>query len=354
MRARETSAPRGEPGARGVLATDALFPPLVCPLDQAPLEERAGALVCRDSHSFPVRGGVPRLVCGDGAYADAFGEQWNTYRTTQLDSFTRTTISRDRLARCLGEALWQALDGDRPLDVLEAGCGAGRFTEALLERPAARVTSTDLSSAVDANAANCPPSARHRVVQCDLQRFPFAPESFDVVVCLGVVQHTPDPEASMACLYHQVKPGGWLVLDHYAPSLAHYTKLTALALRPVLKRLPPKLGRAATERLTRLFFPLHRLVRRRPLLRMAVSRVSPLLTYYHAYPQLDHGQQFEWTLVDTHDSLTDYYKHLRTAPQVAAALDRLGAVERWVATGGNGVEARCRKPPRAESLEPRA
>jgi 2-polyprenyl-3-methyl-5-hydroxy-6-metoxy-1,4-benzoquinol methylase len=324
-------------------ALDVHLPPLVCPEDGASLTAADGSVVCPHGHRFEVRGGVPRIVQSASAYTDAFGEQWNHYRRTQLDSYTGTAITRDRLRRCLGDTAWASLQRRPPVQVLETGCGAGRFTEILLAS-AAQVTSTDLSSAVDANAANCPISPRHRVVQCDIYRLPFASHSFDIVICLGVLQHTPDPEAAIARLYAQVKPGGWLVIDHYTQSLSQYTKITANLLRPLLKRLPPRRGTAATEALTRLFFPLHRLAKHHKVLQMAVSRVSPLLTYYHAYPQLDDRLQYEWALLDTHDSLTDYYKHFRTPRQIGAALAALGAEELWVARGGNGVEARCRRP----------
>ena len=96
--------------------------------------------------------------------------------------------------------------------------------------------------------------------------------------------------------------------------------------------------------LTKAFFPLHRMAKRSVVLQMMVSRVSPLLTYYHEYPQLGDRLQYEWALLDTHDSLTDYYKHFRTERQIRDALSALGGTEIWVAAGGNGVEARCRKP----------
>ena len=77
---------------------------------------------------------------------------------------------------------------------------------------------------------------------------------------------------------------------------------------------------------------------------MLLSRVSPLVTYYQAYPSLDDRLQYEWALLDTHDALTDYYKHLRTPGQIRRTLAALGAEDMWVVKGGNGVEARCRKP----------
>ena len=54
--------------------------------------------------------------------------------------------------------------------------------------------------------------------------------------------------------------------------------------------------------------------------------------------------QYEWAELDTHDSLTDYYKHLRSPRAIAATLAELHAGSVWVAKGGNGVEARCQKP----------
>ena len=80
------------------------------------------------------------------------------------------------------------------------------------------------------------------------------------------------------------------------------------------------------------------------LAQILLSRLSPLLTYYHAYPQLDDRLQYEWALLDTHDSLTDYYKRLRSPTQISNTLSRLGGRAVWVAKGGNGIEARCQKP----------
>jgi 2-polyprenyl-3-methyl-5-hydroxy-6-metoxy-1,4-benzoquinol methylase len=328
-------------------APNSPFPPIVCPMDLSALQ--AGAedeLRCDRGHLFRVRHGIPRLLASENNYADAFGEQWIEYRITQLDSYTRTDISKDRLRRCLGEDLWHSLRQPGRVEILETGCGAGRFTEILLQLPAASVTSTDLSSAVEPNKANCPLSDRHRILQCDINQLPFSSGQYDIVVCLGVVQHTKNSERTMEDLYKQVKPGGWLVMDHYTQTLSYYTKLSEWLLRPVLKRVSPALGLKVTKALTRVFFPLHRAVRHAKPLQMMVSRFSPLLTYYHAFPQLTDELQYEWAELDTHDSLTDYYKHLRSARSIRSTLQELGSRNVWVQKGGIGVEARCQKPPK--------
>jgi hypothetical protein len=96
-----------------------------------------------------------------------------------------------------------------------------------------------------------------------------------------------------------------------------------------------------------VFLPMHRAVKKRPLLQKILSRVSPVISYYHTYPELNDELQSEWAFLDTHDSLTDYYKHLRTRGQIRKALEGMGAVDIHCEYGGNGVEARCRKPPPA-------
>jgi 2-polyprenyl-3-methyl-5-hydroxy-6-metoxy-1,4-benzoquinol methylase len=325
------------------------FPRLVCPIDLGPLVQSGdGVLSCSANHRFSTELGIPRLLVSGRNYAAGFGDQWKRFRSTQLDSYSKTSISRDRLKSCFGEDVWWILEKPGRAEVLEAGCGAGRFTEVLLQLPGVSLTSTDLSAAVEPNQENFPQSDRHRIVQCDINAAPFAPQQFDIVVCLGVIQHTANPEQTIANLYSHVKPGGHLVIDHYTHMLSRYTKLTWLLLRPILKRLPPERSMAVTESLTRLFFPLHRAVRNHRWIQVLLSRISPVTTFFQALPQLDDRLQYEWAWLDTHDGLTDYYKHMRTESQIRRTLASLGAQEIWTAKGGNGIEARCRRPPATE------
>ena len=68
-----------------------------------------------------------------------------------------------------------------------------------------------------------------------------------------------------------------------------------------------------------------------------------MLAYYQHLPFGDDLQR-EWALLDTHDQLTDSYKHFRTKGQIRRTLERMGAESIWCEYGGNGVEARCRRP----------
>jgi 2-polyprenyl-3-methyl-5-hydroxy-6-metoxy-1,4-benzoquinol methylase len=319
------------------------WPEVVCPTDHHPLELKSGALRCSSGHVWRQVQGIPRMVPGASSYAEAFGIQWSTYRQTQLDSYTGTSISRGRLLRCLRDKRWREIQGDARVDVLETGCGAGRFTEILLSTRA-WITSLDFTTAIDANRENFGTRERLRYLQGDILNLPFAPRQFDLVLCLGVIQHTPDPETTIAALYEQVKPGGSLIFDHYPYTLSYYTK-TAPLVRAILRRLSPQHGLAWTERLVRFFLPLHRAVGSHRIAHALLSRISPVISYYHYLP-LNDALQREWALLDTHDSLTDWHKHFRTRRQIQRVLERLGASEIDCTLGGNGIEARCRRPAR--------
>ena len=311
------------------------FPQWCCPFDRLNLRECQEALACASGHEFPAIRGVYRFTSGE-TYADAFGVQWNKYRTTQLDSHTGTTISRDRALRCMGTALWNNLEGR---NVLECGCGAGRFTELLLGA-GARVTSVDLSNAVDANAENCPPSPFHRIAQADILRLPFLSGQYDIVFCLGVIQHTPRPVEAIAKLWEQVKPSGHLVIDHYSHRLSWYLR-TAPLFRAVLRRLPSAAGLVWTQKLVNSLLPLHLALRGSPMATRLFQRLSPVSSYYHVFPELPDSLQREWALLDTHDALTDWYKHWSSRRHIRNILARLGAEKVWCEYGGNGVEARA-------------
>ena len=302
--------------------------------------------LCPAGCEFSIINDIPRFVPLDN-YASSFGLQWNRYRTTQLDSHTGLTISRDRLTRLLGGTLNIVKDKK----VLEAGCGAGRFSEILLEA-GAHLQAVDLSTAVEANYANCRHFPHYSVCQASILELPFAPEQFDIVICIGVIQHTPDPEQTMTALCRQLKPGGLLVIDHYTYGYA--VTPSRRALHSFLVRVPPDFALRFCQVLVSLLWPLHRLFwkfrnyygfnkfRRRFLY------ISPVVDYHDAYLQLGPELLRSWAILDTHDTLTDVYKHFRSAEEISNILRECGMTEIEAVYAGNGVEARARKPLKAK------
>lgn len=294
---------------------------------------------------YPILKGIPRIIQNFNNYSDAFGDQWKRWRKTQLDSYSGTNISRNRIYRCLGKSILNHLKNyKKQINVLEVGCGAGRFTEILLNFPIIKLTSIDFSNAVEANNLNFSQNRNHRIIQADIMECPFKPMQYDIVICLGVIQHTPNPEITIQKLYEQVKPGGSLIIDHYTWDISRVTKITANFLRPFIKRLSSKKRINTIKYLVNIFFPLHKLFKKMPICNKFLSRISPILTYFHAYPELSDNLQKEWSMLDTHDFLTDWYKHLRTSKQIKKYLKKNNSVSIKVCISGNNVEARCKRP----------
>jgi 2-polyprenyl-3-methyl-5-hydroxy-6-metoxy-1,4-benzoquinol methylase len=308
----------------------------VSPTTGEKLTEKENTLVSDTGQTYPVINGIPRFVPADN-YASAFGLQWKNFAKTQLDSFSGTKITQLRLERCLGFPIEQ-LKGK---NLLEVGSGAGRFTE-LLVKGGANVHTVDLSVAVEVNKENIGAAKNYRIAQASVYELPFPKASFDIVVCLGVIQHTPSSEKTIEALWQMVKPGGLLVIDHYIWRINYYFN-PATYFRLVLKEMKPEVSKKRVDAIVNFFFPLHWAFRNIPPLEWLLKRVSPLITFMKPHPELNKQEQFEWARLDTYDSLTDYYKHLRTPAQIKTTLEKLGANNIWINEDGNGVEARCFK-----------
>jgi SAM-dependent methyltransferase len=318
------------------------LPRLVAPVLCSPMKQERDTLVAEDGTRYSIIGGIPRFVASDN-YARAFGDQWLRFPKTQLDSFTGLKLSADRLARCLRQPL-ETLRGQL---ILEAGSGAGRFTEVLLAHDA-EVDSFDYSKAVEANALNNGSNPALNLVQADIRRMPFPESSYDLVLCLGVVQHTPDPEESIRALWSRVRPGGRLVFDHYRAKFRNYLPpplgVAGMIYRRYFLSIPKDQQFETVKRIFDCWFPIVWRYRDSALAQFVLSRLNPIVNYYPHFGLRNREMYYQWMLLDTHDAMTDVFKHRRTRGQIRDLLSSLGAEEIEVTYGGNGVEASCRKP----------
>jgi SAM-dependent methyltransferase len=310
--------------------------PYSSPVSHKALSVSGDQLINNDGEAFPIINGIPRFVPQEN-YASAFGLQWKTYAKTQLDSFSNTSITQDRLERCLG----MPISGLKDKTVLEVGAGAGRFTE-LLVKGGGLIHSIDLSVAVDVNKENIGNAPNYQIAQASVYDIPYADNLFDYVVCLGVIQHTPDPEKTIKCLFEKVKPGGVLVIDHYIWRIGYYSTLTPI-FRAILKEMKPEKSQRIVNNLVDFFFPIHWNLKDRGIINWLVHRISPLIVYIREFPEQDRQFHYEWSKLDTYDQLTDYYKHLRSMEDICKRLTSLNGKNIWMNKGGNGVEARCEK-----------
>lgn len=188
------------------------FISLVHPKDGSEvLRDDTGSFTTTTGISVPDVDGVPVFVEPDERYADSFGFQWARFPTTQVDGATGGTPTTKRFFALTG---WTAeeLAGQR---ILEVGCGAGRYTEVMLKCGAV-VHSVDLSAAIFVARENNKLSPNVVFAQASVYDIPFPANAFDYVFCIGVLQHTPDPDRSFDNLTRYVKPGGKIAVDVYA------------------------------------------------------------------------------------------------------------------------------------------
>lgn len=307
----------------------------------AELLQQYNKLICTEGCIFHINNNIPRFVEANN-YATSFGLQWNKFSKTQLDSYTGTTISEDRLKRLCGGDL-SVLKGKK---VLEVGCGAGRFTEIMLAAGAS-VCAADISSAVEANYQNCKNYPNYSVCQANVYDLPFNYEEFDIVVCIGVIQHTPEPEKTINTLCNYVKPAGTLIIDHYTKGYPE--TFFRKKIRSFLLKKDVEYRFIYCKKLTKRLYPLHKVswkLKKIPILSYlgrAVIYFSPVVDYHDIYPQLSDEQLYAWMFLDTHDTLTDHYKHTRSAEEIVSILEANSMEAIFTEYAGNGVEARCTK-----------
>lgn len=282
--------------------------PFVDPKTHEVLERDGDTLALKTSGAVVAKivDGIPRFVDGS-EYAASFGWQWNRWhdplsdeRSTG-DSHRREILDRTHFERydLAGKTL------------LECGMGGGDDTEILLTFPLSEIHAFDLSNAVDRAAAYLT-DPRLTLSQASIFEIPYADESFDIVFCHRVVQHTPDPEAALRAVCRKVRPGGLL--------FAHSYKLSLLSLmqykykyRFITKRLDLESVARFVDRFGERFYRVHQWGRRRPkLLRYLLWSFLPF-SDINQYGDRTEEEMIELSKLCTFDALTPRYDKPLTA-----------------------------------------
>ncbi len=202
---------------------------LRCPICQSVMVKNLDDSAWRCSgceRAFPIVGGTPRFAAA--SYLESFGRQWNRYDVARTDE---------------DAAVFRVKTGIDPatlagLNVLDAGCGGGRYS-LLAARSGANVVGVDLSDAVEKARSLCSNHPNALIVQADLLSLPLADRAFDFVFSIGVLHHCPDPRGAFASVARRVKPGGTLAVWLYRHNTLAQELLNK-ALRRVTTRLPAR------------------------------------------------------------------------------------------------------------------
>ena len=125
------------------------------------------------------------------------------------------------------------------LQVLDVGCGGGILSESMARR-GALVTGIDLSeAALEAGRRHADEQGvelDYRLISVE-QLAEEAAESFDLVTCLEMLEHVPDPESVIRACARLVKPGGHVVLSTINRNPKAYA-LMILAAEYALRMVP--------------------------------------------------------------------------------------------------------------------
>jgi SAM-dependent methyltransferase len=225
---------------------------------------------------------------------------------------------------------------------LEAGSGSGRFTEHAAST-GAMVISFDSSNAAEANYRNNGHLENILIVQASIYEMPFRSNYFDKILCIGVIQHTPDPQKAFLCLCEKIKPKGNIVIDVYK-KLPWWMRIfeTKYWVRPITKKIPSLGLYRFCERWVNLWWGMSgfavKLTGRRFL-----SWFLLIADYRGVYPLSDEMQK-EWSVLDSFDMLSPEYDFPQTLESVRSWFEKAKLIKVEVNYGYNGIEGRGTKP----------
>jgi demethylmenaquinone methyltransferase/2-methoxy-6-polyprenyl-1,4-benzoquinol methylase len=140
-------------------------------------------------------------------YFNDLASRWDSLPTAP-DAWQRTACFVDKM---------RVSDDGRVLDV---GCGTGILVEHLTRvlRPTARLVELDLAERMLRESLRAHPDARVSGLCADARCLPLPSDSFDAVLCFGVLPHLGEPEVVTAELLRVLHSGGTLGVGHLMDS----------------------------------------------------------------------------------------------------------------------------------------
>lgn len=136
----------------------------------------------------------------------SFGEEW-----LKFNAFTPEEIS------VAGNQYFDIVDEsilNKNTTVLDLGCGSGRWTK-FVARKVKLVEAVDPSNAVFSAHHITKNEKNVRVTQGSVSNIPFNDNTFDFVICLGVLHHIPNTQQALIDVVKKLKKGGTILLYLY-------------------------------------------------------------------------------------------------------------------------------------------
>jgi len=135
----------------------------------------------------------------DNEVVKSFGEEWLKFQY----------FSDEMIAICARE-YFDLVSKDivnKESYVLDIGCGTGRWTKYLSSR-VNFIEAVDPSNSIFAADNLLSNIGNVRLTKAGIESIPFNDETFDFVMSIGVLHHTPDPQKALIDCVKKVKKGG--------------------------------------------------------------------------------------------------------------------------------------------------
>ncbi len=201
---------------------ESLLPFLRDPVDRRPLRMDGDSVVSESGIRYPVIDGIPRLLTPTKTVEEekirqkmqAFYEQFTFPGYDGIDS---PGVLMDK-AKHSNFGVWLDRAIAPRATVLEVGCGTGQMTNFL------GLCTSRTMIGVDQSVASLTLGNTFKTrfglnnvhfAQGNIFAMPIAEKSVDVLICSGVLHHTPDPRGGYEALLKLVKPGGIILIGLY-------------------------------------------------------------------------------------------------------------------------------------------
>ncbi|MEO9021696.1 MAG: class I SAM-dependent methyltransferase [Ginsengibacter sp.] len=141
---------------------------------------------------------------------------------------------------------------------LDVGCGTGRWTK-YLSGKAGFIEAVDPSPAIFAADKLLGEIKNVRLSQASIETLPFADETFDFVMSIGVLHHIPDTRKALNDCVKKVKKGGYFFvylyynLDRRGPFYKALFRISDL-IRRIVSLLPGKIKQFVCDVLAIVFY----------------------------------------------------------------------------------------------------
>ena len=285
-----------------------------------------------------IKGGVIDCIGGKN-YADNFSLQWREFSSLQLDSSIGIPLSRRRLESAFGSIKLKDLNGKR---ILELGCGAGRFTE-VLSSVGAKIVSIDLSEAVYSNQSQNA-SVNTLFFRCDINELPIDISCFDYILCLGVIQHTPEPEETYRNILRRLEVGQVFIFDHYLKTYKLAVNYHSKYFwRCFTKRISPPTLLKVVRGYVPLVVPIFEALSRVPFVgkKLWACLLIPLTPVPDEI--IDTDTRRDWYILDTFDALSAMFDVPFSELEVRQVLDEFDLAQLELKNGANGLLGHVKK-----------